>query len=192
MVWHFRGGSLVKVFLVDRIGRLLADTWVVTKQHALQVALVMCFVVTAASSASADVITGNSAFAAGSIAAPTEPVAQPEDDSAVATSFMHAGSSLFDDVGSLLLTISPSQSVDLFEPREKLRGKPESLFPSGVLDGVGAGVPPASLGNCCASGGGSGGGLVVTPEPSSLLLLGSGIAIVARRLRRAQRDRNIA
>jgi hypothetical protein len=151
--------------------------------------LVMCFALMTAAPASADIITGNSAFAEGSLSTATDvPVEPSQDDSDVATSYMHGGSHLFDDAGNVLLVITPSQSVDLFEPREKLRGTP-SLFPAGVLDGVGAGVPPASLGNVGNQGGGGTSGLVVTPEPSSLLLLGSGVAVLARRLRRARRER---
>jgi hypothetical protein len=190
----------MKVFPLRLVGKLLAVRRLVPKQvFATHAVLIACVAVTTSSAVRADAITGTkSAFAATGLSSSEVEAQQPQADSAVATSFVNDGSGLFDQSGNLLLLITPSQSIDLFEPREKLRGKPGgSLLPDGVLDGVGSGVPPGSLGNvgntCCSSGGGSGssGAPVVTPEPSTLILLGSGIAIAVRRMRRAQRESKV-
>ena len=125
-----------------------------------------------------------------------------DQDADRAAAYQVAGTTLFDVAGSSLLVISASQSIDLFAPREKLRGVGHGsggLIPDGVITGLGSGVPSASIGNVSFNAGGNpvgsnpaGAAPVAAPEPSSLILLGSGIAIVARRVARAHHQRRTA
>ena len=74
-------------------------------------------------------------------------------------------------------------------------GDGSSLVPEGVLAGLGSGVPSSSISNVSFQAGGDPVWDVVAavpvPEPSTLLLLASGIAVAARRLSRARREKNL-
>ena len=151
----------------------------------------------------ADAITGASTGVPPAAGESTTAPQSADGDSATATSFSVDGLTLFDSSGASVLTITPSQSIDLFAPREKLRGTGSggqwyaadggALLPDGVLAGLGSGVSASSIGNVGFSAGGgatvtSGGTYGIaptaTPEPSTLFLLGSGLAFAVRRLRR--------
>jgi hypothetical protein len=163
-----------------------------------QVVLLLSFTAFASSSVGADAITGTSSGVPSSGGAVTASGGGVEGDSPMATSFTVAGTTIFDPGGTALLVVSPSQSIDLFEPREKLRGG--SLLSSGVLASLGSGVSSSSLNNASlgpsrdylsgtTSSGGSGTGPAsVAPEPSVLLLLAFGLALAARRITRSDRQ----
>ena len=162
-----------------------------------QVVLLLSFTAFASSSVDADAITGTSSGVPSSGGAVTASGGGVEGDSPMATSFTVAGTTIFDPGGTALLVVLPSQSIDLFEPREKLRGG--SLLSSGVLASLGSGVSSSSLNNASlgpsrdyltgtTSGGGTLGPASVVPEPSLLLLMSVCFAFAARRVMRAHHE----
>ena len=155
----------------------------------VQVVLLLSFTAFASSSVGADAITGApSGMGSTERSAPGGAV---EGESPTATSFTIDGTTLFDPGGTPLLVVSPSQSFDLFAPREKLRGVGSSLVSDGVLASLGSGVSSTSLSNVSlSSAAGYLSGTIassasVVPEPSVLILLACGIALAARRVRRS-------
>lgn len=163
--------------------------------------------VSAPSAVFADAITG------GNPALPVAPASSAESDAANATAARELGAPLFDVTGASLLLITTPQYLNLFEPRDKLRGygndwtnlgtagggggvsggSGTTLIPDGVLAGLGSGVAPGTIGNISlAPGTDPGGGLgtvvpTAVPEPSLLVLMASGLAVGARRWLRDRR-----
>jgi hypothetical protein len=145
----------------------------------------------------ADAITGTPSGTVSTEGSVTASGGNVEGESPTATSFTIDGTTLFDPSGTPLLVVSPSQSFDLFAPREKLRGVGSSLVSAGVLAGMGSGVSSKSLSNVSLSqsrdylsGVTSSGSspASVAAEPSMLLLLACGLALAARRLTRSHRQ----
>jgi hypothetical protein len=167
-------------------------------------ALLLSFVATVPALVHADAITGSTTTATdvGVTAVPygsstsTEPTPTTTTSTTSTTTpvpIHTPGTMLFDDAGASLLYITPSQLLDLFTPREKLRDV--SLVPDGVIAGLGSGVPSGAIGNVSFAPGGDplanvgpgGAAPLSTPEPSTLLLMASGMAVAARRLTRLRR-----
>jgi hypothetical protein len=136
----------------------------------------------------ADAITGTSNGVTATAPESSEPTSTTREDQSTAATFN--GFTLFDGGGLSLLVITPSRSLDLFG-RDKLRGG--GALSDGVLAGLGSGVSSSSLSNVSFQSGGDPVAVISTvgiataaPEPATLLLLASGIAMAARRLRRAR------
>jgi PEP-CTERM motif len=162
--------------------------------------LLSCALVFTSSTAFADAITGAPAVTSYSEAARAADDQSRNSSAAPATRGDSA--TLFDSSGASLLLMSPPQFL-FVGAHPKLRGGGVgadaygagggggSLIPGGVLNGLTSGVSSGTLGNV---GFNAGGGTtldsttrlvpIANPEPASLILLGSGLAFVARQLKR--------